>query len=610
MTKAELINTFSEKVGIDKSDSKIFFEILLRKISAIIKSGQSIFIPEFGFFHLIKGKLRRLSNEGSENVYEEFIDIILYSSEEKLSQSETEGFVFNVPFIDDENSSEVDSYFSLSIGKPLIPLRGYFDRNNYIPTSGNEHQRYLETKAGELIEKSKVLSSDEQFPTLIIDAISYNSNELHLEKTLDELDFLLSDEQLTNENITKGSDENVVKNIAWDFGEVFSQKISAESIFELADERISQPTIESTDNKAYKEINNDQKEQENVLDQLLDNDKDEINLESSDDENVKEKISEEKKSGSEPRTDSDLLNELMEYEEVQSDGESEQQSKETADDLSDDEFWKNTSKLFETFNPREIRTDDEKEFTEVKAANINLGDFSNNKGKTKLADDIEKSEDEISGKQKSNINISLDEEVEKNKRSKKWVFVIPVLLILIAFAIYYWYSQLNKKSEQVSAVNELSISSTNANVIERDYEIPVSYPYVPESSLMDSLGEVTGKSQTSDKVVEQKPDDKKITKQEISTAKKNSETKNTIPDGRPISLGKNIYKYGNIYVVQVASFRSNQIAENEAGKYRNKGFNSFVEPVEIKDKGLWYRIKVGNFNKLSEAEDFISKNNR
>ena len=62
--------------------------------------------------------------------------------------------------------------------------------------------------------------------------------------------------------------------------------------------------------------------------------------------------------------------------------------------------------------------------------------------------------------------------------------------------------------------------------------------------------------------------------------------------------------------MQVASFRSKSIAENEAGKYRNKGYNSFVEQAEIPGRGLWYRIRVGDFSSIDEAKNFISKNNR
>ncbi|HRP92364.1 MAG TPA: SPOR domain-containing protein [Ignavibacteriaceae bacterium] len=75
-------------------------------------------------------------------------------------------------------------------------------------------------------------------------------------------------------------------------------------------------------------------------------------------------------------------------------------------------------------------------------------------------------------------------------------------------------------------------------------------------------------------------------------------------------MGNNIFKYGNFYVVQVASFRASSISENEAGKYRNKGYNAFVEEAEIPNRGKWYRVRVGNFSTKEEAQIFVDKNIR
>jgi cell division septation protein DedD len=77
-----------------------------------------------------------------------------------------------------------------------------------------------------------------------------------------------------------------------------------------------------------------------------------------------------------------------------------------------------------------------------------------------------------------------------------------------------------------------------------------------------------------------------------------------------LNVGNNIYKYGNYFVVQVAAFRSSSISENEAGKYRNKGFSAFVEAAEIPGRGTWYRVRVGNFNTKEEAQIFVNKNIR
>ena len=101
---------------------------------------------------------------------------------------------------------------------------------------------------------------------------------------------------------------------------------------------------------------------------------------------------------------------------------------------------------------------------------------------------------------------------------------------------------------------------------------------------------------------------KEIPNQKLTDSKK--PLKVEIPSGTSLNVGDNIFKYGNNFVVQVASYRASSISENEAGKYRNKGYNAFVEAAEIPNRGTWYRVRVGDFSSKEEALNFISKNIR
>lgn len=608
MTKAELIIRFSNTAGIPDADAKIFFELLLKRISALLKSSQSIFIPEYGYFHLIKGKIKKPSSEFiREESAEELLDIILYSQDDKLSQSETKGFVFNIPFFDEEDYYPVDSYFSLSIGKPLIPLRGVLTDNSFTPTAGYEYRRLLESKVDDIIAKSKIITPEEQYPILIIDASSYNTNQVQLEKAEDNLDSMLSDIQSDIEKNEDATKQNVVKNIAWDFGEDLSRKISADSILDLTDERLNNYYTETND------IVESEKEliipttEENILDELLkvENEKDVITPQFNKDEFVENK----KPEITSPEAER-LLDDLDDFEEVKSNL---SDDKNIDDEISDEEFWKSTSKLFETYNPREIRSEQDNEFTEVKSPVSNLGDFSATVGKIKLAPEKVEDEqvnEEVVDSSEAKVEIVKDENQPEHKR-KRWTFVIlPILLILIAAGFYY-YNQVYKKNTVSIKPDELSLKSNNTNIIERDFQIPITYPYPPEKNIVDntkSVNESNVKTEQPEKNI-QKPEIKNLDTQKPKR-EINKVVKNAVPAGNPVSIGNNIYRYGDIYVVQVASFRSNSIAENEAGKYRNKGYNSFVEAVEIPEKGLWYRIKVGNFSSVDEAKNFISKNIR
>jgi cell division septation protein DedD len=615
MTKAELIIKFSNTVGITDADAKIFFELLLKRLSANLRSSQSIYIPEFGYFHLIKGKIKKPASEfeGIENS-EELLDIILYSEEEKLSESETKGFVFNVPFTDEDDYQAIDSFFSLSIGKPVIPLRGVLTDNSYIPTSGYDNRRILELKVEEIIVKSKIITSEEQFPTLIIDARSYNSNELKLEKDEEDLDQLLSDDEIADGKEAKTEEANVVKNIAWDFGEDFSKKISAQSVFELADERINNPSTENVNKFESEKELEIIKDEENILDELLENEKDkeEQNLTLTPSEIVKSKDSELSVNDVDLTETEKLIDDLNKFEEVKSDS---TDKKNAEEEISDEEFWKTASKYFETYNPQEMPSDQTNEFTEVKSTASNLGAFKSKESKIKLIAD----EDNVESIVDENLEEPIDDSSTENddiniktkRKGKKWIFIVLPILIICAAAAYYWYSQINKNSANKINNTELSLNSNKANIIERDYKIPITYPYLPENTVAEN--KIVQDKKISSEETPLTDSKKPEVENEKSQPHKNEiklNTKNLVPKGSPVSVGNNIYKYGEIYVVQVASFRSKSIAENEAGRYRNKGYNSFVEPVEISGKGLWYRIKVGNFSSTMDAKEFISKNNR
>ncbi|MBK7630195.1 MAG: OmpA family protein [Ignavibacteriales bacterium] len=68
------------------------------------------------------------------------------------------------------------------------------------------------------------------------------------------------------------------------------------------------------------------------------------------------------------------------------------------------------------------------------------------------------------------------------------------------------------------------------------------------------------------------------------------------------SVGQMIFSDGNMYCVQVSSWRTSEKAENEAKRLQSKGFNSFIEIADIKElDGRWYRVRIGYFNSLNEA---------
>lgn len=70
----------------------------------------------------------------------------------------------------------------------------------------------------------------------------------------------------------------------------------------------------------------------------------------------------------------------------------------------------------------------------------------------------------------------------------------------------------------------------------------------------------------------------------------------------------NIWSDGNIFAIQISSWKSKNIADREAQKLKTNGHNSFVMEKFISSKNAtYYRVRVGYFNSLQEAEEYIKK---
>ncbi|MGQ9644162.1 MAG: SPOR domain-containing protein, partial [Ignavibacterium sp.] len=200
---------------------------------------------------------------------------------------------------------------------------------------------------------------------------------------------------------------------------------------------------------------------------------------------------------------------------------------------------------------------------------------------------------------------------------------VPFLIVLIGSIViigmlYFYITQIKnvttKKSEQ-----KLVLRTDNASIVDRDFSVPVSYPYPKkETEETNSFTPIDSEKietnlvdNTSAKKEEIRSEPKELVKKEEGETTKTEQPDRNIslkpPDVNYERVAPNIFKYKNYYVVQVAAFRSNSIAENEAAKFRNKGYNAFVEKAEIQGMGIWFRVRVGNFPTLREAEEFQSR---
>ncbi|MEG8945633.1 SPOR domain-containing protein [Rosettibacter firmus] len=70
---------------------------------------------------------------------------------------------------------------------------------------------------------------------------------------------------------------------------------------------------------------------------------------------------------------------------------------------------------------------------------------------------------------------------------------------------------------------------------------------------------------------------------------------------------KTIFTDGNKYCIQISSWKEEYKAQNEVDKLKSKGHNAFYIKVNIPGKGDWYRVRIGYFSTLREAEEYLKE---
>ena len=172
------------------------------------------------------------------------------------------------------------------------------------------------------------------------------------------------------------------------------------------------------------------------------------------------------------------------------------------------------------------------------------------------------------------------------------------MVVLALSAVIYLYMKMKNDNDGQAGGNTTAITKQEPKIIDRDYEVPVTYPYNKAGQKATPDSSASAKSKP-----ENKQDDLKTT----PPAEKPGES---LPEIRePVNakrIGSYIYQYPEGVVVQVSSWKSRSIALSQVRKYRNAGYTAFAETSTIPDRGLYYRVRVGYFKSLSEAKSFLN----
>lgn len=609
MTRSELIRKISKSAGVSDSETKLFFEIFLKRVSSMILLGQAVKVKEFGYFYLLNGRVNQSrANFIDENDQQDLTELVLFSTTKNIQDGLNEGLIFNTPTVDEEYHV-VDSYFSLSIGKPLIPLKGNTSEDFFIPTGGYEIRRLIESKVEKILEDAELIpESLEEPPLIILTSQAFNTSKIELQMKREEADLKL-DEEIPESFIDSEksiSDANLkIQHVAWDFGENISKKLEEDEILDIPDseivdeenENIVQSKIEAIEQTVNTEI------LESTVEEIIQSEI-KIDDEIKPDEKIfveEEKIKLSESDIDETLEDTDeILKKTELYKPFKPGDESEEKNSEELKEVT-------SSTSTYKYEPFKLDKSDTDKFTFEKAIK-EKEKLPIEKVELKVTPTIDENKKER--KVEKHTQISKDDFFERrHKKSKVPLLIVIIGSALIATMLYFYFTQIKDISKTQG--QSLTLNTSQSNIIERDYKIPVTYPY-PKREQNDVESNILP-----DQNVENQDQENQKTTKDFGTPKiEISDTKPTPPpvvsqNNRTenfVRVEPNIFKYKDYYAVQVASFRSSSIAENEAGRYRNKGFNSFVERAEIQGMGVWHRVKVGNFTSLNEAKEFQLKN--
>ncbi len=613
----ELVNIAAKKAGIKETQAKFFFELLIKRLAEKLKPGETVKFSDIGFFHLrlIEKEIENIRDLNEKSKTEKQSVLLFSKSLEQKAYIENH-IKFNVHKIPDEKHNEIDSYFSLSIGKPVFPFEGTANDELFAQEAGIELRKSLLYRADQLVgAMEKIKNTGDE-------CIDFNKS-------------LSAKEEETVVKDVKDSDE--AEDLGDDLSTSEEKRISARNFVEdISNQVKDEQKLEKEKKEKPKAADDGLSEKlpwnfgRNVFDIKVDYKRDDA--EEPVNKNVKENISEEVENDEPAIKPEDSFNTGFDEENINVDTKKDLSEKDIEHDeklksILDDYITKNEPEKFGAFErvksfvsniKKEDKIDEPVDESSVEAV----------ENEVTPVEDIKTDEDFVQVQSKS-TEYHYEDELEKIKKKKEPVkekepkkkdkhlyirkkrsavpVMVAVIAILFVAAIIYLYlnSDTFFKSDGLADDSLPDERPSSVTVIDREYVFPVTYPYKPVTN-----NEITGinLSMFSDEKIVFKPP---VPRQELENKQDEKpvveESKNSSGEESIGSVGKNVYKYKEYYVVQVASFQVYSMAEEEAKIYEDMGYNAFVEIAEITDKGTWFRLRVGDFTTRDKAISFAQK---
>jgi len=213
-----------------------------------------------------------------------------------------------------------------------------------------------------------------------------------------------------------------------------------------------------------------------------------------------------------------------------------------------------------------------------------------------------------------------------DRRNYLPIVAIAAFVIIVLIAVYIYFIKGNSPGSAVD-INFTAVKPpSNVNLIERDYDFAVSFPYPELENKVELSGFnrdllFAGNIQPEVKK-ESKPVIKPEQKDEIKSETVTEVKQNPVIEKKPEppvveektpvtktvkAENSRIFLYRGFYVVYIGTYKSEEVADREADKYFDLGYNAIVEVVENRGRGREYKLSIGDFTSEEFARQFQEK---
>lgn len=335
----------------------------------------------------------------------------------------------------------------------------------------------------------------------------------------------------------------------------------------------------------------------------------------------------------------ELKQEIVDQDEAETD---EDQLEDQLENHTDDLFDQLEESIKEEVEEKEQEGDIQEELTTEEDTEEKETEEEVNSEEAEEKPDEEAKSEETSGEaddkldsllQKKEVKLSAMAKIKQKMGILFWI-LIAVFVLSTAGGVYYFMF-----IPQEIDLSDPLLAEFETTVVDSSKQDTVAHSVHTDSLITEKKDTIKKDEKNAPNQTAKKPETKKETpvkkrestnksKDHSTQVKKNQEQNPAKNNKRviekPVTRGKvrvvenisesrigssHIYKSGDKYSVQISSWRKKAHADREAQKLVSKGHNVYIVKVYLKSlKGTWYRVRVGDFKSLQEAQDFVKNN--